>query len=188
MKNYFTDYFEESSQVLNELKLLEPQLLVIADELVKRINLGARIFWFGNGGSASDAQHLAAELVGRFEKNRKAIASISLNTDTSVITAVANDFGYSTIFVRQIQALVREGDVAIGITTSGKSENVILGLEAAQNIGALTICFTGMNTAVALKHSSHLVAVNTKRTCHIQEAHIAIGQAICGYIEHQITL
>jgi D-sedoheptulose 7-phosphate isomerase len=184
MKGYFTDYFRDSAEVMSSLQHLEPELLEITNEIIGRISSGGKVFWFGNGGSASDAQHLAAELVGRFEKNRKPIASIALNTDTSALTAIANDFGFSTIFKRQIEALACKDDVVIGISTSGKSENVLLGLEEAKNLGALTIGLTGSMTGSISPFCSHVISVNSARTCHIQEAHIAIGQSICGLIEN----
>jgi len=183
VKGYFTNYFHASAEVISTLQHLEPVLLEITNEIIERIDSGGKVFWFGNGGSASDAQHLAAELVGRFEKNRKPIASISLNTDTSALTAIANDFGFSTIFKRQIEALVRNNDVVIGISTSGKSENVLLGLEAAKKLGALTIGLTGSMTDSISPFCSHVISVNSARTCHIQEAHITIGQSMCGLIE-----
>jgi D-sedoheptulose 7-phosphate isomerase len=184
VKNYFTNYFHESAEVIASLQHLEPVLLEITSEIIERIDTGGKVFWFGNGGSASDAQHLAAELVGRFEKNRKPIASIALSTDTSVLTAIANDFGFSTIFKRQIEALASNKDVVIGISTSGKSENVLLGLEVAKNLGALTIGLTGSMTDAISPFCSHVLSVNSTRTCHIQEAHIAIGQSMCGLIEN----
>jgi D-sedoheptulose 7-phosphate isomerase len=183
MSNYFADYFRDSADVINSLQVLETKLLVATNEIIGKISSGGKVFWFGNGGSASDAQHLAAELVGRFEKNRRPIASIALNTDTSALTAIANDFGFSTIFKRQIEALACENDVVIGISTSGKSENVLLGLEAAQNLGALTIGLTGSVTGLISPFCSHTISVDSARTCHIQEAHIAIGQSMCGLIE-----
>ena len=187
MKNYFSSYFQDSSRIISSLSLFESKLIFISKEILMRINSGGCVYWFGNGGSASDAQHLAAELMGRFELNRRPIASIALNTDSSVLTALANDFGYSTVFARQIEGLVKKNDVVIGLTTSGKSENVILGLKAAKKIKALTLCLTGKYTDLVHDHSDHLISINTDRTCHIQESHIAIGQAICGYLESHIS-
>jgi D-sedoheptulose 7-phosphate isomerase len=188
VKDYFAGYFRDSADVITSLQELEPKLLEVTSEIMKRIESGGTVFWFGNGGSASDAQHLAAELVGRFEKNRRPIASIALNTDTSALTAIANDFGFSTIFSRQIEALASNNDVVVGISTSGKSENVLLGLKAAKNLGALTIGLTGPATDLISPLCSHVISVNSARTCHIQEAHIAIGQSMCGFIENNFLV
>ena len=186
MKSYFEKYFKESEELFKNLKHVSPELAGITKEVIERIRNGGKVLWFGNGGSASDAQHLAAELIGRFEINRKPIASIALNTDTSAITAIANDFGFETIFERQIYGLCRKEDIAIGITTSGNSNNVILGLKAAKEIGAFTIALTGENIHLLKEFCDQVISVPSSQTCHIQEAHIAIGQAMCGIIEKEL--
>lgn len=186
MKSYFDNYFSEGEEVFRNLKSISPELAITASEVIARIKSGGKVLWFGNGGSASDAQHLAAELIGRFEKNRKPIPSIALNTDTSAITAIANDFGYETIFERQINGLCQKEDVAIGITTSGLSQNVVLGLKASKAIGALTIALTGNNFETLKELCDRVISVPSSQTCHIQEAHIAIGQALCGIIEKDL--
>jgi len=181
--DFFDDYFREAQEVFTALPSLSNILRDVSDLLYSAIQSEKKIFWMGNGGSASDAQHLAAELVGRFELNRAPIASIALNTDTSIITAIANDFGYDEIFSRQVLALGSEGDVCVGISTSGKSKNVIKGLQVAQSIGIKTVSLVGDNTEFLLDCSDFVISVPSNRTCHIQESHIAIGQALCGHLE-----
>jgi len=181
--HFFDEYFREAQEVFTSLPSLSSILNDVSDLFYSAIQSEKKIFWMGNGGSASDAQHLAAELVGRFELNRAPIASIALNTDTSIITAIANDFGYDEIFSRQILALGSEGDVCVGISTSGKSKNVIKGLQVAQSIGIRTVSLVGENTEFLLDYSDFVISVPSNRTCHIQESHIAIGQALCGHLE-----
>lgn len=183
---YFEEYFIEAEKLFSDLKSLSGVLDDVCSQLIAAIRDGATIFWMGNGGSASDAQHLAAELVGRFEINRAPIASIALTTDSSILTAIGNDFGFEEIFVRQIAALGRMGDVCIGITTSGRSKNVINALQEAKRMGLVTIALTGSYTESVSPFTDKVISVPSTRTCHIQEAHIAIGQALCGLIESSV--
>jgi D-sedoheptulose 7-phosphate isomerase len=185
--DYFNRYFNDAGDNLLALKSHSKQLLEISQELIDAAQNGKTIFWMGNGGSAADAQHLAAELVGRFEIDRRPISSIALTTDSSILTAIGNDFGFENIFARQIRALGRVGDVCIGITTSGRSKNVINALEVAKSLGIKTISFTGEFVEFLSPYSDHIISVKNLRTCHIQEAHIAIGQALCGYVERNIN-
>ena len=145
-----------------------------------------KIIFFGNGGSAADAQHLAAELVGRFAKNRHAMAAISLNTDTSIITSIANDFGYEFIFSRQLEALSKPGDLLVAISTSGNSKNIIEGIKTASKHGLKVAFLTSEKFNQNVK-IDYLVKVPSLTTSHIQEAHILIGQAFCGYLENELT-
>lgn len=147
-----------------------------------------KVVWFGNGGSAADAQHLACELVGKFNIERKPLSSISLTTNTSILTAIGNDFGFRYIFSRQIEAMVNPGDVVIGITTSGNSENVIEGIIKAKECNAITICFTGANSVKneASNNVDILLNVPSNKTSHIQEAHIIIGHIICKLVEEKL--
>lgn len=185
-KKYFEEYFSEAESLFSKLSDLSESLDDIGSQLCTAVRNGATIFWMGNGGSASDAQHLAAELVGRFEINRAPIASIALTTDTSILTAIGNDFGFEEIFVRQIAALGKIGDVCVGITTSGKSQNVINALEAAKSMGLFTIALTGPFIDLLSPIADRIISVPSNRTCHIQEAHIAIGQALCGLVESSV--
>lgn len=138
---------------------------------------------FGNGGSAADAQHIAAELVGRFEKNRRPLAAISLTTNTSIISAVANDFGYNYIFSKQIEAIANRGDIAVGISTSGKSGNVIQALKKAKQMGLVTVGFSGSKKTPMFKLCDLVLSIKSARTCRIQEMHAKIAHIICSLVE-----
>ena len=141
------------------------------------------IFLCGNGGSAADSQHIAAEFVIRYVKNRRALPAIALTTDTSVLTSCGNDFGFETIYQRQVEALVREGDVVIGISTSGNSNNVILALEEAKKIGAKTIGMTGAKIGKIDDIVDCCLKVPSTVTGRIQECHILVGHMVCQYVE-----
>lgn len=144
---------------------------------------GGKILFFGNGGSAADAQHLAAELVVRYRVNRKALAAVALTTDTSTLTACANDFSFDEIFSRQIEALGRPGDVAIGITTSGNSPNVLTALAVARDMGLVAAGFAGRDGGRMVGLADPLLVVPSNVTARIQEMHILIGHALCDQIE-----
>lgn len=144
---------------------------------------GGKILFFGNGGSAADAQHLAAELVVRYRVNRKALAAVALTTDTSTLTACANDFSFEEIFSRQIEALGRPGDVAIGITTSGNSPNVLTALAVARDMGLVAAGFAGRDGGRMVGLADPLLIVPSNVTARIQEMHILIGHALCDQVE-----
>ena len=147
---------------------------------------GCKVLVFGNGGSAADSQHIAAELVGRFRKERSPLAAIALTTNTSTLTAIANDYGYNVTFARQVEALVKEGDVALGLSTSGNSKNVIAALEKARSLGARTIALTGAGGGAMKDLCDCLIAVHSKDTARIQESHIMIGHIICELVESEL--
>lgn len=177
----------DHEDVLTKFKSLNvDKIEEICKILSEKINSDSIIFWCGNGGSAADSQHLAAELVGKYEKERSALKSIALTTDSSVITCVANDFGYSEIFSRQIEALGSEKDVLIAISTSGKSENIILALKKAKEIGLTTILMTGNDISDAHKFSDYVIDVPSNKTARIQEIHILTGHIMCEYIEKEL--
>jgi D-sedoheptulose 7-phosphate isomerase len=155
----------------------------IAQAMTAALHTGGKILWCGNGGSASDAQHLAAEIVGRFRQNRRGLASIALTTDTSILTAVANDFGFETVFARQVEALGNAGDVLVGISTSGNSPNVVAALKQARAQGLVTVAFTGQGGGKSAALADHLFAVESRETARIQEAHILAGHMLCDWIE-----
>ncbi|MBS0534399.1 MAG: D-sedoheptulose 7-phosphate isomerase [Proteobacteria bacterium] len=167
---------------------LAPAFAKLLAACAQSIRGGGKLLFFGNGGSAADAQHLAAELTIRYRANRIAIAAIALTTDTSAITACGNDFGFERIFARQIEALARPGDVAIGISTSGKSANVIAGLAQARSMGLVTAAFGGRNGGAMAATADHLIAVPSDVTARIQEMHIAVGQMLCGALENELGL
>ena len=156
----------------------------IAGEMTRAILARHKVLWCGNGGSAADSQHLAAELMGRFRRERRAIASIAITTDTSILTAVANDYGYERVFQRQVEALCSKGDVLVGISTSGSSKNVCSALETGREMGAFTVAFTG-ESGGRMAGIAHLaLRIPSKNTARIQEAHILCGHMICDWIEH----
>jgi D-sedoheptulose 7-phosphate isomerase len=157
-----------------------------AGVIVAALAEGRTVFAFGNGGSAADAQHFAAELVGKYERERTPWAAIALTTDTSAITAVANDFGFDKVFARQIAALGRPGDVAIGITTSGSSPNVLLGLTTAKERGLITIALTGRGGRAG-SIAAHHVAVDEARTSRVQEVHATVLHVFCEVVERELS-
>ncbi len=147
--------------------------------IVDALRRGKKLLVFGNGGSAADAQHLAAELVGRFNRERAPLPAVALTTDTSILTALANDYGYEEVFSRQVQALGSAGDVACGISTSGNSANVVKGLEAAKELGLRTVALTGAGGGPVAEAAEVAVRVPSRSTPRIQEAHATIIHIIC---------
>ena len=168
------------------LKSLVPQIEAAAKMMIKTIKSGKKVIFCGNGGSAADSQHLAAELVGRFKKNRPALASLSLTTDTSIITAVGNDFGFDTIFARQVEALGQKEDVLVGISTSGNSKDVVEAVKKAKTIGIGTIGLLGCGGGELAKLVDLSISIPGNNTPRIQESHITIGHIICGLIEKEL--
>ena len=158
-------------------------LSLIAELMVEAFQRNKKVFLMGNGGSAADAQHLAAELVGRFKAERKALPAIALSTDTSILTALANDYGYENVFSRQILALASEGDVVIGISTSGRSPNVLKAIKVAGKLGCKTVGLTGQDGGDLGKMVDVSIRVPSHEVARIQEAHITIGHIICGLVE-----
>jgi D-sedoheptulose 7-phosphate isomerase len=161
-------------------------LLTACNLVTDALKNGNKIMWCGNGGSAADSQHLAAELVGRFSFNRPALASVALTTDSSILTCLGNDFGFETIFERQVEALGKPGDVLIGISTSGTSPNVVKAFDAANKMGIRTIAFTGEREVAIDNVVDVALKAPSLTTGHIQEVHITWGQIICGYAERHI--
>lgn len=172
-------YLASSIKAIESIQVQADTIIRLAHAASEILMNGGCIYWAGNGGSAADAQHLAAELVGRFEIDRAPLKSVAITTDTSVITAIGNDFGYKQIFSRQIRALVSEKDLVIFISTSGKSENILEGLKVAESIGCKTSVFTGKSKI----ECDYLININADRTCHVQEGHIAVGQLFCMLVE-----
>ena len=178
---------EESCMTLEKVKAQASQIATVAKDFVRTLRTGGTVFTFGNGGSAADAQHIAAELVGRFQRSRKPYSAIALTTDTSVLTAIANDISFEEVFSRQVDALVKAGDIVVGISTSGKSKNVIKGVKAARRIGAMTIGLTGGDGGELATSVDKAIIVPSNSTQRIQEAHVMIGHIICGIVEKELT-
>ena len=185
IEEYLRKSVELKSEILNDLSLLTT-IREISLAIIKAYRNRKKLILFGNGGSAADAQHIAAELVNRFELERMALPAIALTTDTSILTSIANDYDYSKVFARQAEALAEEGDVVIGISTSGTSLSVIKGIEVAREKGAKTIGLTGKNGGELAKIVDLVLKVPSNDTPRIQEAHITILHIICYLIEKKL--
>lgn len=179
----FNTHLSEHQDAIARLSAMSDQIAPLADAWLKALTNGKKIIFFGNGGSAADAQHLAAELVVRYRINRPALAGIALTTDTSIITAHSNDFGFETLFSRQIEALAQPGDVAVGISTSGTSKNVLLGLQAANKLGCVSIAFTGEKGADCAAEAKLAFKAPSSITARVQECHLLIGHLLCDVVE-----
>jgi len=184
MENLVLKNFEEHLIVLNKTKEnLYHEISDACQLIYDSINNGKKIILCGNGGSAADAQHIAAEFTGRFVKERKALAAIALTTDTSALTAIGNDYGFDKVFERQVEALALPGDILIGISTSGNSKNVINAFIKAKDIGCVTIGLTGNDGGIMSEICSNNIVVPSSITARIQEMHILIGHIFCSYID-----
>lgn len=187
MKKSILQQFEKTHDVF--AKILQNDVLISNIEKVvflcrNTIENGGKILLCGNGGSAGDSQHIAAELIGRFSFNRKALPAIALTTDTSAITAIGNDFSFDEIFSRQVEGLGQKGDVLIGFSTSGRSKNVLKAMEVAKNLQMHTVAFLGEDGRDIGKISEISLNVPSSETPNIQEAHISIGHAVCSCLEN----
>jgi D-sedoheptulose 7-phosphate isomerase len=184
MKKNIVRIFQESNHLKE--KALEANLAQIeacTKMIVDAFNAGHRLFLFGNGGSAADSQHIAAEFIGRFQKERKALPALALTTDTSIITALGNDYSFDIIFARQLEGLAQEGDVAFGISTSGNSANVIAGIEKAKALGMATASMTGGKGGALAALTDVSLVVPSTVTARVQEVHICIAHIICELVE-----
>jgi D-sedoheptulose 7-phosphate isomerase len=173
----------EHLAVIERLRSQTPILERIAEAMTRSILDGNKILWCGNGGSAADAQHLAAELVGRFRRERRGLPSVALTTDTSVLTSIGNDYGYEQVFSRQVEALAEPGDVLVGISTSGNSPNVCAAIEAARRLGVFTVAFSGEAGGAIARIADAALCAPAKDTARVQEAHILCGHILCDWIE-----
>jgi len=187
--NIFETNIREHQKLISTIStLLTESLESCGRQIARSLSSGGTLFWCGNGGSAADSQHLAAELVGRFKKDRKALRSIALTTDTSILTCVANDYSYEDIFSRQLEALAREGDVLVAISTSGNSENVLRALRVAKELEVKTIALLGKDGGQAKALADQAITIPSDSTARIQEAHILIGHILCDLIEQELGL
>ena len=171
-----TQFFEENKE----------SIVHTAETIAHLLRNGRKVLFFGNGGSAADAQHLAAELVGRFGPDRSSLRAISLSTDTSILTALANDYGYDKVFARQIEALGQAGDAALAISTSGNSPNVIAAIDVARSKGLFTVGFTGETGGKMKDRVEVLFCVPSRQTSRIQETHILLGHILCELVDRQL--
>lgn len=170
-------------RTIDDLDPLVPEIEEVARLLARCLRDGHTVFWLGNGGSAADSQHLAAELVGRFTRERPGLPSVALTTDTSILTAVGNDYGIERVFSRQVEALCRAGDVVVCLSTSGNSPNVLAAVEAARRAGAATVGMTGRDGGELAGRADRCLRVPATVTARIQEAHILIGHLLCDWVE-----
>jgi D-sedoheptulose 7-phosphate isomerase len=177
---------ESSATHARAAESLGPAVAEAAAVVVAALRAGSKILLCGNGGSAADAQHIAAELAGRLRRERKGLPAVALTVNPSVLTAVANDYGYEQVFSRQVEALGEKGDVLIGISTSGRSANVVRALEAARRLGMATIGLMGEERGVMAGHCDVVVAAPSSDTQRIQEIHIVAGHAICEIVESDL--
>lgn len=185
---YASEFAEHRDVVEQTAAACKEPFAELLQECVTSIQHGGKILFFGNGGSAADCQHLATELTIRYKDNRAPIAAIALTTDTSALTACGNDLGFEQIFARQIDALGKPGDIAIGISTSGQSPNVLLGLEMAKSKGIIPAAFGGKDGGKLVDIAKPLIIVPSHTTARIQEMHIMIGQMLCGALEVELGL
>jgi len=184
---HFSRHFREHQRVIDDcIASLQPASDAVAGALIECIGRGGKILAFGNGGSATQASHLVEELIGRFKETRRALPAVSLVADTGVITCIANDFGYGALFERQVEGLAMRGDAVVGITTSGRSENVLRGLQAARARGAATIALCGKN-GLQGGDADHIVAVPSDVGAYIQEVHLILLHVWCITIDAAIA-
>lgn len=187
MRKAIKKFIEDSIRVKEDLQKDQiGNIEKAATVIIKSLKEGGKLFIFGNGGSAADSQHIAAELIGRFKKERKALPAIALTTNTSTLTALGNDYGYDATFARQIEALGDKKDVALGISTSGKSRNVIEAVKKAKAKGLVTIVLSGGDGGALTKEADISIVVPSRDVPRIQESHIMIGHIICELVEDKL--
>ncbi len=189
MKQYITKSIKDSVALKENLLSSSADLATIESlgtKIAESFKSGGKVLLCGNGGSASDAQHIAAEFVGRFVMNRSALPAVALTTDTSILTAVGNDFGFDTIFARQVEALGAKGDIFIGISTSGNSANVVKALESAKAKGMVTVGLLGGAGGQCATLCDYSIVVPSPEAARVQEVHILIGHILCGISERAL--
>jgi D-sedoheptulose 7-phosphate isomerase len=187
-KTLFLDNIAEHSKLIKSLSSLDDEVCQAGEMAGKCLKNGGKIMFCGNGGSAADSQHLAAELTGRFIKDRRPLAAVALSTDTSALTCIANDYSFDEVFARQVAGLGRAGDLLIGISTSGNSRNVIRAVEEAQKLGMQSVGLLGRDGGQLRALCNHAIVVPHNVTARIQECHILIGHTLCGLIEQELGL
>lgn len=180
---YLRNAFADHIAVIKSLETILPEISAVGDLLKKTLAQGGKILVMGNGGSAADSQHIAAEIVGRFKKERRGLPAIALTTDTSILTSIGNDYGFDFIFSRQVEALCTPLDTVIGISTSGNSKNVVKAIETAKSIGAKTAALVGGSGGVLAELCDFSLIIPSSDTPRIQEAHILIGHSLCEILE-----
>jgi D-sedoheptulose 7-phosphate isomerase len=188
MTTLFVENLRQHISLFSGLEKLNGAVVQACAMITKSLSNGGKLLLCGNGGSAADCQHIAAEFTGRFIKDRPPISAVSLTTDTSALTCIGNDYSFNEIFSRQVLALGRSGDVLLAISTSGNSQNVLTAIEAAHALGIQSIGLLGHDGGKALHMCTHSIVVPSDVTARIQEAHILIGHTICGMVEKEMGL
>ena len=188
MTSLFLQNLEQQQALLASLHSLNDDVLRAGQIAAQTLRQGGKVLFCGNGGSAADSQHLAAELTGRFIKDRRPLAAVALSTDTSALTCIANDYSFDEVFARQVAGLGRAGDLLIGISTSGNSRNVIRAVEEAQKLGMQSVGLLGRDGGQLRALCNHAIVVPHNVTARIQECHILIGHTLCGLIEQELGL
>jgi len=187
MDKFIENEINNHINLAKELVLIQDEINNAANHCIEALRKGKKILLFGNGGSAADAQHIAAELTGRFRKDRIGLAAIAITTDTSAITSIGNDYGFENIYSRQIEAIASRGDIIIGISTSGSSINVLEGVSYAKNMGLYTIGLLGNTGGEISKVCDTNIIIKNSDTARIQEMHILVGHIICAIIDENIN-
>lgn len=188
MVTLFQKNLDEHADLISKLMTIEEDVTKAEDVITDSLSRGGKVMLCGNGGSAADAQHLAAEFTGRFVRDRRPIAALALTTDTSALTCISNDYSYKNVFSRQLEALGQEPDVLIAISTSGNSENVLDAVKCAAKLGIKTVGLLGSNGGLLATECDFPIVVPSQVTARIQEAHILIGHTICGAVEQKLGL
>ena len=183
INNEIDNYLNESLKIAEYQKIIKNQIIEISSEMQESLDNGGKIIICGNGGSAADAQHIAAELVVRFKENRESIPAIALTTDTSILTSIGNDLGFKFIFSRQLESIGKDTDFLILISTSGKSENILECMKEAKKIGMKTLSLIGNDSSLLDNDSDYIISIPSDVTGVIQQAHITIGQLFCMILE-----
>jgi len=183
MPDVLARHLADHLRATQAMPALLPRVEAVADALVTAFDRGGRLYAFGNGGSAADAQHLAGELIGRYRRERRALPAVALSVDPSVMTCIGNDYGFDDVFARQVGALAGPGDVVVGFTTSGRSPNVVRGLAAARDAGATTVLFTGAEGGEAAVHADHVLAAPSSVTARVQEMHLLMLHLLSEHVD-----
>ena len=188
LESVFSEAISRHLSVIRELDSQRPQLELVASRMTKAVLSASKILWCGNGGSASDAQHLAAELVGRFRRDRPGLASLALTANAATVIGIANDFGFHEVFARQVDALCNPGDVLVGISTSGTSRNVSIALQRAHEMGAFTVAITGEHGGRLSNGCDVWIRIPSRDTARIQEAYMLCGHMLCDWVELAVCI
>lgn len=183
----FFDSLQRHRDTFADAEQYQTQAIELLHAVKRSLQRGGKVVFMGNGGSAADSQHLAAEFMVRYKQERRPLASLALTTDTSILTAHSNDYDFSTVFERQVQGLVKPDDVVIGLTTSGTSRNINLALQAAKNIGAFTVALTGRDGGQVVNIADLSIVVKSQETARIQEMHMFIGHWLCEAMDFEFA-